>query len=270
MPEASQPALSAHDQAMVAKVDAVAAQAQQQAGVQPPAQEAKPAAPQRPENVPEKFWDAEKGQVNTEALLKSYGELEAGKNKPAAEPPKEGEKGTETTPEEAAKALADAKVDVEAMSSRFAQEGKLSDDDYTQLAKAGFGKEVVDAYIAGQEALAAQRDSQGFQLAGGQEQYQAMAQWAVANLPQAERDAFNESVSGSPAQMKQAILGLKAQYEAAMGNDPKLIKGSAGAESIGAFGSRAEMTAAMRDPRYRADPAYRAEVERRVGLMTNF
>jgi hypothetical protein len=267
MPGENQPALSAHDQAMVAKVDAAAAAAQQQAGVQPPAQEAKPAVPQRPDNVPEKFWDAEKGVVRTDDLLKSYTELEAGKSKPAAEPPKEGEK----TPEEAAKALADAKVNTEAMAEEFAKDGKLSEASYEALAKAGFGKDVVDAYIAGQEALAAQRDAQGYELAGGQEKYTAMAQWAVANLPQAERDAFNDAVSGSPAQMKQAILGLKAQYEAAMGSDPKLVKGSNGSNAgQGAFASRQQVTEAMRDPRYRADPAYRAEVERRISLMDNF
>lgn len=32
--------------------------------------------PARPENVPEKFWDAEKGTLNSEGLLKSYSELE--------------------------------------------------------------------------------------------------------------------------------------------------------------------------------------------------
>lgn len=31
---------------------------------------------ERPDDVPEKFWDAETGSVRTEALLKSYGELE--------------------------------------------------------------------------------------------------------------------------------------------------------------------------------------------------
>ena len=32
--------------------------------------------PQRPANVPEKFWDAEKRTINQDALLKSYVELE--------------------------------------------------------------------------------------------------------------------------------------------------------------------------------------------------
>jgi len=40
--------------------------------------------PVRPDNVPEKFWNAEKGVVNTEALLKSYGEAETALSKAAA------------------------------------------------------------------------------------------------------------------------------------------------------------------------------------------
>ena len=33
-------------------------------------------ARQRPEDIPEKFWDGERGEIRTEALLKSYTELE--------------------------------------------------------------------------------------------------------------------------------------------------------------------------------------------------
>jgi len=32
--------------------------------------------PVRPEHIPEKFWDTKKGEVNTEAMVKAYGDLE--------------------------------------------------------------------------------------------------------------------------------------------------------------------------------------------------
>lgn len=38
--------------------------------------EAAPAAPQRPDDIPEKFWDAATGAVRVDALLRSYAELE--------------------------------------------------------------------------------------------------------------------------------------------------------------------------------------------------
>jgi hypothetical protein len=41
-----------------------------------PAGSAETPARQRPEDIPEKFWDGERGEIRTEALLKSYTELE--------------------------------------------------------------------------------------------------------------------------------------------------------------------------------------------------
>lgn len=40
------------------------------------AESAETPARQRPEDIPEKFWDGERGEIRTEALLKSYTELE--------------------------------------------------------------------------------------------------------------------------------------------------------------------------------------------------
>lgn len=42
----------------------------------PPAGPAGTAPPGRPGDVPEKFWDADKGELRADALIKSYGELE--------------------------------------------------------------------------------------------------------------------------------------------------------------------------------------------------
>jgi hypothetical protein len=262
--------LSAHDAAMVAKVDAASKATDQAAGIKPEPSQPN-AAPQRPEHVPEKFWDAAKGQVNTEALLKSYGELEKGKAAtPAADPPKPAD--GDPAAAAAAKAVTDAKLDMNALSAEVAANGELSEASYEALAKVGFDKDTVNTFIAGQQALATQRDNQGFELAGGKDQFIAMAKWAQANLSADEQSAFDTAVQGTPAQMKQAILSLRTQYQAANGSNPTLIQGGGGngSGSEGAFASRAEVTAAMRDPKYKADPAYRAEVERRIGLMEVF
>ena len=53
-------------------------------GAAPPAEgsagggQPSPSPPARPEGVPEKFWDAAAGALRTDALLKSYTELEKG------------------------------------------------------------------------------------------------------------------------------------------------------------------------------------------------
>lgn len=268
-PQASQ--LSEHDAQMVALVDANAAAAQVAAtggAPQGTPVEQQPQVATRPEHVPEKFWDAAKGQLNTEALLKAHAELESKVGKPAEAPP-EGQTPEQKAAEDAVKA---AKLDMGTLQQEFDTNGALSDGSYAALEAAGITKEVVNAYIAGQQALVDQHAAQGFALVGGQESYAKMVQWAATNMSAAEQDAFNTSVVGTPAQMSQAILGLKSRYEGSMGRDPVLLAGQQGGTpaSEAPFASRAQVTEAMNDPRYKKDPAYRAMVERRIGLMDNF
>ena len=53
------------------------------------------------------------------------------------------------------------------------------------------------------------------------------------------------------------MKGLKADYNEAKGNDPDLMGGPKGALGQETFASHAEVTEAMKDPRYEKDPAYR-------------
>lgn len=245
----STPALTPHDAAMAAKVDALDAAVKGVPPVAPP-EEPQPPATTPPEATP-----------------------------PAADAPPEAPAGDPAKPDETPPAEvppkpaeAGGKVDISALEREFAEQGALSEASYKALADLGFDKSVVDAYAAGQVALAAARDAEGFALAGGKEQYQAMGQWAATALPAAEVEAFDAAVtSGDPQRMKQAILSLKAQYTEAAGSMPQLNNGvPSGLAGESAFASRAEVTAAMRDPRYGRDPAYRAMVERRIGLMDTF
>lgn len=268
---------SAHDQAMAAKVDA--ASAAPAAGTPPvlPSDQ-KPAT--RPEHVPEKFWDAEKGEVKVEALAKSYAELEKAKSqtppKPAEAPlpgdPQAAIDQAAKTAEEAAKAAGGdtSKVNFTELSAEFAQNGSLSADSYSKLAAAGIPQNVVDQFIQGQTAVANAQVSEAYSLVGGAEQYKQMLQWATATLPKEDQLAYDRAVVADTATRRMAIEALKAKYTAAMGSDPKLTSGGAGAAASGAYQSRAEVTADMRDPRYKNDPAFRAQVERKLANSTVF
>lgn len=269
MPEAAETqGLSAHDAAMLAKVDeahkAAATAVTPEHQIQPAAEGTQKAA--RPDHIPEKFWDAEKGVARWDDLAKSYAELEAKTSKPAAtDTPKDPTEGTD--PLKAAQAKG---VDVAAMQAEFDKSGALSEDSYKALEGVGFGKEVVDAYIAGQTALAEKAVNAAHELVGGADNFKSMLEWAGTGLSAAEVQAFNQAVL-NPALSKAAILGVKAQWEAAQGTEPKLLSG-AGPTQSGAppFASRAEVTEAMRDPRYRSDPAYRALVTSRIDAMSSF
>ena len=221
----------------------------------------------------------------TKALEAANGnELEAPKDAPA-EAPAEGEqkpeeKADEDKPEgDDGKALEDAaKEAVEAqgivyddLQKEFDEKGELSQESYDALAKVGFPKEIVDGFIEGQKALAAQVVAKGIEAAGGEAQFSQMQEWAKNSLTAAELDAYNKAVAtGTQEEMLQAVRGLRSSFETEYGRQPQLLGGApAGASNMG-YASRAEMTADMKDPRYAKDPAFRAKVTAKIAATTAF
>ncbi len=258
------PGTPEYDAAMVAKFDAH--QAKASGDVPAPADNQTVAT--RPDHIPEKFWDAAKGEVNVEAMAKSYAELEKGRA------PKVGEtipvKADEAKPAEgeAAKVAESAGLDMEALQAEYAEKQDLSPESKAALAKVGISDEVLQSYIRGQEALMAQRDSALLAVVGGEESYGKIATWAQTHLNEAEKTAFNNALAGSTEQATLAMGGLKARYEGAVGKEPTLLGGVQGAGAGQGFQSQAEMTKAMRDPRYQNDPAYRKQVEQKLESAT--
>ena len=57
-----------------------------------------------------------------------------------------------------------------------------------------------------------------------------------------------------------AFQGLQRQYDEANGYEGRMLQGRAPSSSGEVFRSQAELVAAMGDPRYDNDPAYRADV----------
>ncbi|WGD31661.1 hypothetical protein AncyloWKF20_07535 [Ancylobacter sp. WKF20] len=250
-----------------------------------------PAEVERPENVPEKFWNADTKSVNTEALLQSYAELERRQSQKAPEPPTtEGAPETtpeaktesapeaktegqpEASPEEAAarEAAASAGVDYDAMRAKFDANGSLEDSDFEALEKAGIPRTMVEDFIAGQQALADRARSELLAPVGGDEGYDAMVEWARTNMAPADIAAYDAIVTGdNPAAMKFAIEGLYAKYKAATPSEPNLLNG-APARGAGAYASVDEMKADMRDPRYRKDQAFRDQVDAKIARTTAF
>lgn len=222
--------------------------------------------PERPEHIPEKFWDAEKGEVRVDDLAKSYAELEKGKSKPKTEM---GEKPTEP-PKAPDAAPSDMEAHRAKMSEKMARGEAFDDADYAPFEKAGLTREAIDE-IAGILAQAAQAqatvDAQAiFAIAGGEDKYAAMIEWGRSNFSAEEIAAFDAALGSTPANRDAAVKGLQARYQLALGAEgtrdvtEKGGKGGSGAR----FESKAEMVAAMQDPRYAKDSAYRAEVAAKV------
>jgi hypothetical protein len=163
-----------------------------------------------------------------------------------------------------------AGVDVAKLNAEFAEKGTLSPETYADLESRGFPKEMVDGYIEGQKARATQLRSTLASEVGGEESLGQLIQWASANLTNAEIDAYNSALESGTEAAKLALRGINAKFSAARGSDPNLVGGENVRSSgdLAPFESMAEVSRAMRDPRYRDDPAYRRKVERRIAAST--
>ena len=97
--------------------------------------------------------------------------------------------------------------------------------------------------------------------AGGENNYLAVTEWAANNLPEAQIDAFDSVVdTGNPAAIGIAFQGLQSRYNEANGYEGRMLQGKPAGSSGQVYRSQAELVAAMGDPRYDTDPAYRADV----------
>lgn len=229
--------------------------------------------PAKPDWVPEKFYDAATGEVNYEALSKSYQELE--KKQSTKEPETPAEPPTDDKPNEgegdqqdaANKAVQSAGLNMADLSKEYSENGTLADASYEALEKAGIPRETVDQYIAGQTALAQQARAQAFAITEGEEGYYTMQSWAKNNLSQAELETYNKSVNSANAGVRDmAVRGLWAKYSSESGQGKALVHGKGNAGESTGYKSNAEIVAAMSDPRYAKDPAYRKAVESKIAV----
>jgi len=226
--------------------------------------------PQRPEHIPEKFWDAEKGEVNVDAMAKSYAELEKSKAKPA-----EKSEAEMTDEEKAAKAEAD-KAAAEAatafaehrqkMTDKMLAGEAFADEDYAPFEKLGLSRDDVDTFAAGLQAIGELHKAKVHSEAGGEDAYKDMLAWAKDNFSAEEVAAYNRDVhSGDSAVSLNAVRGLAARYKLANGRGGRDVTNKGGTKTTEGYQSKAEMVADMAKPEYRTNPAFREEVMRKVG-----
>ena len=214
---------------------------------------------------------------NAEELEKAYVELQKklgdGKEeKPEAQAENESEEVLQEEPEEGAKEPSPAVALVtEASNEYYANEGKLSDETIEKFSSMS-SKDLVNAYMDivknnPQDQAAPAQDISDADIntiknsVGGENQYSNMINWAGQNLDEKATEAFDNVVSSGNVQMIQlAVAGLKAQYDEANGYEGRMLTGKGAKTSGDVFRSQPELVAAMSDPRYDRDPAYRQDV----------
>tara|TARA_B100000214_G_scaffold342417_1_gene290199 strand:- start:90 stop:884 length:795 start_codon:yes stop_codon:yes gene_type:complete len=156
----------------------------------------------------------------------------------------------------------------------YANDGQLSEDTISKFSEMS-SQDLVNAYleIQANNPQAAQQsvelsDAQVNSVqnaAGGEANYNRVIEWAASNLNDAAVDAFDSVIdSGNPAAINIAFQGLQAQYNEANGYEGRMLSGKAANSKGDLFRSQAELVAAMGDPRYDTDPAYRADVQEKL------
>jgi hypothetical protein len=154
---------------------------------------------------------------------------------------------------------------METLSSEYAEKGELDAKSYDALEKAGIPKNYVDQFIEGQKAIADQQSKSIKDMVGGADAYSDMSNWAADNMSEEEKTAYNTAVNSNDIETaKLAVVGLKAKFEKANGNEPNLVEGKGTITGQDGYNSWAEVTAAMGDDRYQKDPAYQAMVQEKL------
>ena len=145
---------------------------------------------------------------------------------------------------------------------------------YDQLNEAGFSDEVIDAYLGGLRSqmgydaesieMSDAEISSVKDIAGGEQGYAQLVEWAGQNLSQEDIEAFDEVINtANQAAVRFAVKALMSQYEDAMGRDPDLVTGKQSVRGEG-YRSMAEVVRDMSDTRYDTDEAYRMDVMRKL------
>lgn len=244
----------AHAQAMIDKIDAANAVPSTESEAPP----SDPTTEDRPQWLPEKF-------KSPEDMAKAYAELESKLGKPA-EPTPPADPAAAPSTDQVADELATKGLDLSTFSSEFNTKGELSAESYEALEKAGYPRNYVDQYIDGQKAQAALYESEVKSIAGGDQNFSEMVDWAKTNLTPQEIQAYNNAIdSGNREQAKLAVSGIHSKFTAARPAEPSLYKGAtSSAQSSEAYESIAQMQKDMANPEYKNDPAFRAKVERKL------
>lgn len=115
------------------------------------------------------------------------------------------------------------------------------------------------------ETLSEAQAQELMDMVGGEKAYKSMLEWAGDNFGKEEVEMYDQVMeSGNPNAIFFAVQALQSRYNDAVGSDGQLLTGRGAQNTDDSFKSQAELVAAMSDPRYDRDPAYRADLMRRL------
>lgn len=227
-----------------------------------PAAESPEPAAARPDGVPEKFWDPDAGSVRTEALLKSYRELERKLSRMVPLPADEADEAAHArlrralgVPESADGYEIQTSDELiqpdEAINARLLEAGFTQRQ--AQMVYDLASEHVVPVVQNALAEMSAERDVERLaQHFGGDEAWRTVADqiktWGKANLPAETLEVLASNYEG-----------ILAMHQMMRASEPSVVQGG---DAAAADVSEAGLRELMRDPRYwrERDPAIVARV----------
>lgn len=244
----------------------------------PAANPAEPSAPANPSNpasfagqstpgIPEggqaKFYNAQTGAYNWEAHSReqAWVNQQRSTGQPNGQPAP-GTQQTSTGNPNADAVLQELAADVARGGNGIQARIKLAQMGIPETMVEAFAGNVVNQQ---QTAVRGIQEYAGQALMGdpakGTEAINAMKTWVNQNLPADKRAELNRMVQSGGTKI--AIDYVKSLM-GGVPNAPRVDMGGMPGGAAQGFASKAEMTTAINDPKYRSDPAYRAQVRARV------
>jgi hypothetical protein len=139
------------------------------------------------------------------------------------------------------------------LATNWQEHGTLTEDQYTALRKVGLGKEVVDTFLRGQQAMAKNNHYQVQQaveaaasLAGGRQQLENLFAWANNHYDESQLERF-QTMADDPGQIGAAVKEMMFDWKnvSGQGFTSQLVNGQAMPNAASGFESVHEFIEAM-------------------------
>ena len=211
---------------------------------------------------------------NAEDLEKAYVELQkklGEKDEPEAAKEEEEVTDTKEEPEEKSEAYSL----LQQANDEYYKNGESLSEETLDKFKSMSSQDLVSAYIQmtkdNPQTNSSEVDVTSAEInkiqnsVGGEAEYNKLVTWASTNLPEKEINAFDDLVgTGNAAAIQLGVDAIKSRYDSENGYEGRRLTGKAADTSGDVFRSQAQLVAAMSDPRYDRDPAYRQEIQAKL------
>ena len=140
--------------------------------------------------------------------------------------------------------------------------GEPREEEVSEEVEEEVSEEAEEEVESSDDKLSEAQADQLFKMVGGEQVYKDMMDWAGQALIAEEIDMYDSVMAkGDPNSIFFAVQALNNKYTDAVGKEGQMLTGRGSASSAdSSFRSQSELVAAMSDPRYDNDPAYRSDV----------